>query len=604
MDTLVTTYRKSCQSLTWLDILKRAIIVVVAWVIQSLMLFQMNFMLASFQDSRKNSYTTLITMALLFLAFTILLLAAMFLLSHVSKHFESGKLAFRNLFTRTHLVQLVLLGLFDCLGGITGTYAAPSTPIAVQFTILSTSVAWTFLFARWLVPDRERPCTPLVFFSTTLTILGACITIIPQWKSMEDLHGVASTLGWIFIFTLAALFPLFLNVLYARYLVSTVDAMGRSVVVVDAGHVTIGGGGLLLIDHPTGNNKDNLRSNNTSMVASEDNNNNNSTENFEENGNDDHDVTNNKALLPEKGAIAIDDVDGRARNRKRNNHHKESSPFSSSSSSSSVPAGSSSSSPAAAAASSSSFGALESSPTLRQEVCVIASHNWSYFLCKLSIAMFGDALFQVIFCVVFFPLDFAPWFGAAANATESMQWLETGFKEVYQGASYVIPTDNAYLLNDGASTNTPVYFVLYTVGFFGSHMIGASLSYYSPQLTAFIYSVNTPINLILLALIPSWNVFGQVAPIWASVTSIVFTAVGALTYAMWEHLQRMKERAKRDAEEKRRREIITSLVPVDEEVAINLSKQNLSLTKSSNKNNNKNNRVDDDDDDDDQKNQN
>ena len=166
----------------------------------------------------------------------------------------------------------------------------------------------------------------------------------------------------------------------------------------------------------------------------------------------------------------------------------------------------------------------ESSPVIVRVDRESPPSNWPYFVCRLSVALFGDSFFQIVFIFLGMPLDSAPWFGVSNGTDQTLTWMKQGFREVYVGRP---------------GSATPTYFALYFVGFYVSHILGAALSYYSPQLTAFIYSVNTPMNLILLAAIPAWNVFGVVAPVWASAASIPVMSVGALMYAAWEHMERV-----------------------------------------------------------------
>lgn len=512
----------------------RTLVVLLAWSCMSAMLFGMNFMLDSFSDSRAASYSTLLSTAVAFLANSSVLLILMFVLAHTTTKFASAKAAFnaRDSLSGRHISQLFVLGAVDGLGGVTGTYAAPNTPIAVQFTILATGVIWTFVLARWLVPDRDRPCTPTVIFSVMLTVAGAAVTILPQWNSMEQLRGVWSSLGWIIVFVLASLFPLILNVLYSRYLVEHVDQNGRSVLTARLG----GGGGSDDEDDEPRNDATDQR-----KAVCNSNSNNKDADTIGGagvgNGRQQRASTSPVSLAcapllspltgggPSAHAAApslILSIDvGSSSDNDASIHKREVS------STSDDMIGAKQSSASATLSPVADAGANDLHLYNQRQKLVKDNNksNWPYFMAKLSIALFGDAFFQLIVVLIMLPLDFMPWFGAASSSNQSAVWISESFSDIFEART---------------SSHTFLYFMLYVFGFLFSHIIGATLSYYSPQLTAFIYSVNTPMNLILLAVLPSWNVFSQIAPMWASVVSIVVTAIGAITYASWENVQRLK----------------------------------------------------------------
>jgi hypothetical protein len=495
--------RASVAALTWREVARVVVVVLVAWFLNSLMLFAMNFTLNAFTNSRAASYTTLLASSAAFFALAVVALAAVFVAAHATTAFASGKRAFANLVTWSHVSGLAVLGLVDALGGVLGTYAAPNTPIAVQMTIIATGVAWTFPAARVLTPDRQRRCAPVVALAVGLTIVGAVVTIIPQWDSMSQLRGAASSIGWIAVYFGAGLFPLILNILYARYLIGNVDAVGQSVILPRV--ASAGGNTCAQTDNGGSRESGGDVHHGTSRHRERD-----------------GPVSGAAVSVPAAAAAHGADAEYPARLQSETLDDV-------------VPRAGDD---AASAASTAAASASELVPQV-----VAADRNWPFFVAKLSIALFGDGLFQLLFILVMLPLDFCPWFGAAASPAQSWNWLQSGFVQIGGGSAAAGNGTSASSGSGGGRPVTGAYLALYSLGFFGAHAMGAALSYYSPQLCAFIFAVNIPINLLLLALLPSWNVFGLVTPTWASASSIVVTAAGAMLYAAWEHQARREEAA-------------------------------------------------------------
>jgi drug/metabolite transporter (DMT)-like permease len=126
----------------------------------------------------------------------------------------------------------------------------------------------------------------------------------------------------------------------------------------------------------------------------------------------------------------------------------------------------------------------------------------------------GDCLVQILVIVAAFPLDFAPWFGANADAHASWQGFVDGVK----------------CIGGVKCSGTPWYFVLYALSFYGNHVAFAVLNHVSTTVTAFCAAVAFPLQLLLLWAFPALNVWGNHTPVAYSAVCFTTTLVAAVLF--------------------------------------------------------------------------
>ena len=126
-----------------------------------------------------------------------------------------------------------------------------------------------------------------------------------------------------------------------------------------------------------------------------------------------------------------------------------------------------------------------------------------------------DTSLQLLFTLLYFPLDAVPWFGSSGTLQGSWDGMVEGIKCI------------------GSCQDNLIYFVMYVFGFWLNHVVFAYLNYYSPTVGSLLSQLSSPINSFLLILFPAWNVFGAPVSLRYNVGCFVMLTCSMVVYIVW-----------------------------------------------------------------------
>ncbi|KPA73649.1 hypothetical protein ABB37_09781 [Leptomonas pyrrhocoris] len=157
-------------------------------------------------------------------------------------------------------------------------------------------------------------------------------------------------------------------------------------------------------------------------------------------------------------------------------------------------------------------------PLPTQTLFTVRYHQGEDTIVKL-VMLAGETFLQMCFTLALLPADALPWWGN--SATVSATW--DNFRE---GLRCVFTIQENFL-----------YCFLYTLGFVFTYVGCAYLNHYSAALCSIVSQLSSPVTALMLVIVPSWNVQDDGdSPWYCNVVAIVFLAVAALLYVLWEEM--------------------------------------------------------------------
>ncbi|CCW63354.1 unnamed protein product [Phytomonas sp. EM1] len=138
----------------------------------------------------------------------------------------------------------------------------------------------------------------------------------------------------------------------------------------------------------------------------------------------------------------------------------------------------------------------------------------SSLTCKL-VMLCGETTIQFILCIMYFPIDFSPFFGKCTYPKESWDNFIESLSCIY------------------TCKNNAIYMLIYVMGFYIRHIVFAYLNSYSPSVAAITSMLTQPINAFLLLVIPSWNVYGSKKDWRCILGSFLCLLIAMLTFMLW-----------------------------------------------------------------------
>jgi hypothetical protein len=140
---------------------------------------------------------------------------------------------------------------------------------------------------------------------------------------------------------------------------------------------------------------------------------------------------------------------------------------------------------------------------------------------NLWMLLFGNGLMAAM-CFLFFPLDWAPFFGAFPDAATSRLAFANGVRCAV----------GAY---PGCDATARAFAVLVTC-IVGVTVSVTILSRVSPPLSGLLYQISSPLCAIVLVIFPSLNANPSPTNVGSNVGALALIGVGAIVLALWERL--------------------------------------------------------------------
>eukprot|EP00762_Andalucia_godoyi_P005100 ANDGO_04048.mRNA.1 hypothetical protein ABB37_09781 len=139
-------------------------------------------------------------------------------------------------------------------------------------------------------------------------------------------------------------------------------------------------------------------------------------------------------------------------------------------------------------------------------------NKWETVLANLAV-LAGGCISQLLFMFVFFPLDWAPWFGEFSSESQATTGLREGLQCVTQ-----CPGNFAYFF---------VFNFGYTLSYVGSQYLNVM----SPSFCSLVAQLVTPISAMFLLAVPAWNIHKESIHLAYIAASLVLILLSTALYA-------------------------------------------------------------------------
>ncbi|CCW71790.1 unnamed protein product [Phytomonas sp. Hart1] len=124
---------------------------------------------------------------------------------------------------------------------------------------------------------------------------------------------------------------------------------------------------------------------------------------------------------------------------------------------------------------------------------------------------------QLFLCMLYFPVDFSPFFGQCTSAKESWDNIIESYRHIF------------------TCKTSAIYMMAYVMGFYIRHIVFAYLNSYSPSVAAITSMLTQPINTFIILVFPSWNVYGSKKD-WRFVLACFICLLVAMLMFMYWHI--------------------------------------------------------------------